>query len=90
MQITKEAATQILPYLSNLRQELHSYPELALKEFQTAQIIERELNVLRIKHQRIGKIGVLGLLRGEKTAVEGLPRIRTTIKLPFRVKWRNA
>lgn len=65
MELTKDAAGQMLPYLSSLRRELHSHPETALQEFQTAQVIERELDALGVAHRRVGKTGVLGILRGE-------------------------
>lgn len=66
MQITRESAQRLLPELSAIRRELHRHPELALEEFQTAQRVEQELDRLGIGHRRIGKTGVLGILRGEK------------------------
>ncbi len=66
MQVKKETAVHLYPYLSSIRQELHRHPEPALEEFQTAEAIERELKSLGIIHQRVGKAGVLGILRGGK------------------------
>lgn len=54
--------------LTKLRRELHQYPELAMKERRTAGIIERELDRVGVRHERIGQTGVLGILRG---ALEG-------------------
>ena len=50
--------------LSSLRQELHRCPELALEEYHTAQVIERELDKVGLPHQRIGATGVLATLTG--------------------------
>lgn len=47
-----------------LRRELHRHPELALREYETAAVIERELDDIGAEHQRIGETGVLGVLRG--------------------------
>ena len=48
--------------LSALRRELHRYPELALEEHHTAQVIERELDKAGVPHRRIGATGVLATL----------------------------
>ena len=55
----KEAALQILPYLSAIRRELHRHPELALEEHQTARVIERELDRIGIAHRRIDRKSVV-------------------------------
>lgn len=55
-------------YLTGLRRELHQYPELAMGERRTAGVIERELDRIGVRHERIGKTGVLGILSG---ALEG-------------------
>ena len=52
--------------LSALRRELHRYPELALEEHHTAQVIERELDKAGVPHRRIGATGVLATLTGGK------------------------
>ena len=52
--------------LSALRRELHRYPELALEEHHTAQVIERELDKAGVPHRRIGSTGVLATLTGGK------------------------
>lgn len=50
--------------LIRLRRELHRYPELALREYRTAERIEAELDKLGFAHRRIGETGVLGILQG--------------------------
>ena len=51
-------------YLIALRRELHRRPELALHEYQTAAVIERELDKLGIPYTRVGETGVLGTIQG--------------------------
>ena len=50
--------------LSAIRRELHRRPELALREYETARVIERELDKIGVAHRRIGETGVLGVIRG--------------------------
>lgn len=51
-------------YIVSLRRDFHAHPELALHEFRTAEIIERELESFGIEHKRVGETGVLGILKG--------------------------
>lgn len=53
-------------HLTALRRQLHQHPELAEEEFLTAETIEAELDRWDIPHRRVGKTGVLGLLRGRQ------------------------
>ena len=77
MNRTKELAVQ-QPWLCALRRELHRHPELALEEYQTAGVIERELDQAGVSHRRIGKTGVLGILRGDG-AGHGVVALRADI-----------
>ena len=54
-------------YLSAIRRELHRHPELALREYRTASVIERELDAAGIPHTRVGETSVLGTLEGSGT-----------------------
>ncbi|MBQ9347267.1 MAG: amidohydrolase [Oscillibacter sp.] len=54
-------------YLSAVRRELHRHPELALREYRTASVIERELDAAGIPHSRVGETSVLGTLEGSGT-----------------------
>lgn len=67
MELMKETAAEERAYLVSLRRELHRRPELALKEYETARVIERELGRAGIACCRIGGTGVLGILRGGGT-----------------------
>ena len=53
-------------YLVNIRRHFHSYPELSMKEFQTAARIEEELQAVGISTRRVGDTGVLGIIQGKK------------------------
>lgn len=62
----KRLAEEKKPYVSSIRRDLHRHPELALEEYRTAEVIERELDRAGIEHRRIGATGVLGIIRGER------------------------
>lgn len=66
METIRNQAETLREELVELRRELHRRPELALNEYQTAAVIERELDRAGIEHRRIGQTGVLGLLRGRE------------------------
>ena len=66
MKTVQEQAQQLAVPLTALRRELHRHPELALHEYATAAVIERELDKMGVEHQRTGKTGVLGILRGSE------------------------
>ena len=53
-------------YLLNLRRYFHAHPEVALKEYETAKKIECELDLIGVRHQRIGETGVLGIIEGKQ------------------------
>lgn len=50
----------------NLRRKIHENPELSNKEYETSKLIEKELLAMGIDTKRIGKTGVLGIIKGEK------------------------
>ena len=49
MQSVLERAGELRDYLSALRRELHRRPELALNEYGTARVIERELDKIGVR-----------------------------------------
>ncbi len=67
-----------------LRRELHRCAELALREYQTAAVIERELDALGIGHKRVGETGVLGTLCGAKAAGRAVALRADIDALPIR------
>ena len=78
--------------LTDLRRELHQHAELALQEYKTAEIIERELDLAGIPHSRVGQTGVLGIIKGARAGnnvialradIDGLP-VQQTNDVPYR------
>lgn len=60
------AAEEILPWLIEIRRDLHQHPELGLEEHRTAERISQTLDELGIEHQRgIAQTGVVGVLPGD-------------------------
>jgi amidohydrolase len=53
-------------WVVEMRRRLHQYPELGNLEFNTADIIEHELQSLGIETKRLLPTGILGILRGTK------------------------
>jgi amidohydrolase len=84
-------------YVISLRREFHEHPELSMKEYTTADRIEKELNSFGIPVRRIGKTGVSALLDGKKKSsaavktvvlradIDALP-IQEQTNLPFASK----
>ncbi len=65
---TPEAFASIQEQLTAFRRDLHANPELGFEEQRTASRVSGMLRALGIEvHQGIGKTGVVGLLRGERT-----------------------
>lgn len=58
----KQAIEQERDYLIGLRRYFHKHPELSLKEYHTAEKIERELDTIGIPHERVGETGVVAIL----------------------------
>ncbi|MBQ1948611.1 MAG: amidohydrolase [Treponema sp.] len=68
----KELSASDYDYLVKLRRDLHAHPELGLNEFRTAELIEHELDSFGIDYKRIGKTGVLGIIRGTSASAKSL------------------
>lgn len=64
----KEYVLKEREYITSLRRYFHQHPEGSLKEYNTANKIEEELDKLNIPHKRIGETGVLGIIKGKKTS----------------------
>lgn len=67
----KEEAQNLYERMVSLRREFHAHPELSLREFETAERIERELDKLGIAHERVGETGVMGVIRGTGEGTAG-------------------
>jgi hippurate hydrolase len=58
-----------------LRRDIHAHPELAFQENRTSDVVAERLASYGIEvHRGLGKTGVVGVLRGSKTAAGGKPR----------------
>lgn len=77
-----------------IRRDLHEYPELGYEEHRTSEIVAKELEKLGFKVQRnMGKLGVIGLLRGKEEGktillradMDALP-LEENNDLPFKSK----
>ena len=65
----KKAASEAGPYLTEIRRELHQYPELGVDLPVTHEIISRELKKipgLDVYEHKAGGFGIIALMRGEK------------------------
>lgn len=49
-----------------LRRAIHRRPELGFEEFETAALIERELDSMGVQHRRVAKTGVIARIEGVK------------------------
>ena len=68
LQMIKDYILKEKDYIIEKRRWLHMHPELSLKEFETASLIERELDSFGIPHERVGETGVYGWIDGKKTS----------------------
>jgi len=58
-----------------LRRDIHAHPELAFQERRTSDVVAQRLAAWGIEvHRGLGKTGVVGVLRGTRTAATGKPR----------------
>jgi len=62
----KEQIQQLKAELIELRRDFHRHPELGLEEFRTSGRVTDYLENLGLEVNRMGKTGVVGLLRGDK------------------------
>ena len=49
-----------------IRRHIHKYPEIGGNEYNTAKFIESKLKELKIPYKRVGKTGVVGIIKGAK------------------------
>ena len=76
------AAREILPWLIEIRRDLHRHPELGLEEHRTSARVQAILDELGVEHEDgIGGTGVLGIIHGRpggravalRADLDGLP-----------------
>ena len=94
----KESAEQYLDYGIAIRRAIHQRPELSQKEFETAKLIEVELDKLGIEHKRFGATSVVAVIEGDNAGktvalradMDALPVQEETKAIQFASAWRNA
>ena len=60
------AARDLLPWMVDIRRDLHQHPELGLEEHRTSEKIQSLLDEMGIEYETgLGGTGVLGLIRGD-------------------------
>ena len=88
------AARDILPWMIEIRRDLHQYPELGLEEHRTAGRVQALLDELGIPHEDgVGGTGVIGTLEGRgagkavalRADLDGLP-LQDAKEVPYRSK----
>lgn len=62
--MVEEPSAFITGRVIELRRAIHRRPELGFEEHETAALVERELDALRIEHRRLAKTGVVGVIHG--------------------------
>lgn len=67
------ASRATIERVTELRREIHRFPELGFEENRTAALIEQELDLLGIAHRRVARTGVVGVIdSGRKGPVAAL------------------
>ncbi len=61
-----EKAKKIEDWIIEIRRDIHMHPEASFEEVRTADLVEKNLRELGIEVQRLGKTGVVGLIKGAK------------------------
>ena len=60
-----DAAREILPWMVEIRHDLHQHPELGLEEFRTNERIQERLRELEIDYvSGLAQTGILGTIQG--------------------------
>src|SRR6516225_9170788 len=60
--VTEALAARVV----ELRRAIHRRPELGFEEYETAALVERELDLLHIEHRRVAKTGLIARIEGSK------------------------
>ena len=61
---TFERAQTYASKLYSIREQIHRYPELGNREYQTAELVEKTLQALGIETRRVTETGIIGTLKG--------------------------
>jgi hippurate hydrolase len=92
-----ERLVALHPELTSFRRDLHAHPELGFEEVRTAARVAEALRVCRVDevHTGIGKTGVVGLIRGQRSGSSHCVGLRADMDaLPMREEndfaWRSS
>jgi len=66
LRFAERQLAELLPELRKIRRHIHRNPEWQFEEFATAELIERELAACGVPTKRMGKTGVIGLIKGKR------------------------
>lgn len=73
MHNTVQGLDELMPSLLNWRHQIHSFPETAFEEFQTAKLVSQLLESFGLEvHSGIARTGVIGVLRNGAGPMIGL------------------
>ena len=73
MHNTVQDLDELMPSLLNWRHQIHSFPETAFEEFQTAKLVSQLLETFGLEvHSGIAHTGVIGVLRNGAGPMIGL------------------
>jgi len=61
----QDRAASILAALVDIRRHIHQNPELSFQEHETAALVEKELQSLGLKTQRMANTGVVAVIEGK-------------------------
>ncbi|MDA0783207.1 MAG: M20 family metallopeptidase [Bacteroidetes bacterium] len=91
----QDRAASILPALVDIRRHIHQNPELSFQEYETAALVEKELQSLGLKTQRLANTGVVAVIEGKNPSkkvvglradIDALPILEVNDGRPYRSK----
>jgi amidohydrolase len=91
----QDRAASILPALVDIRRHIHQNPELSFQEHETAALVEKELQSLGLKTQRMANTGVVAVIEGKNPSkkvvglradMDALPIVEVNDGRPYRSK----
>ena len=91
----QDRAASILPALVDIRRHIHQNPELSFQEHETAALVEKELQSLGLKTQRLANTGVVAVIEGKNPSkkvvglradMDALPIVEVNDGRPYRSK----
>ena len=73
-------ALEIKDYITNLRRQIHSNPELGFREYKTTELISSELKKIGVETLPLSmETGVVGIIKGTKSGTNRVTAIRADI-----------